>query len=111
MLDGAVQAGIQHVAAIDFEGVVFDAAAIHAVLHAAHHAHLGFVLPGLIADAGRERDELREITAVESDRHHFFLRDRAGDGGGLGLHLPDIAGFHVDFFGFRLSWHQRSVER
>ena len=107
---GPVQAGVQHVAAIHFEGVVLDPPSIHAVLHTAHHSYLGFVLPCLIAHARRKGDELREITAVESNRHDLFFRNRAGNRGALGLHLFQAAGFHVHFFSFCARWLQGSVQ-
>ena len=75
----AIQSGVEHVAAIDFKRVVFDAAAVDAVLHAADHAHFGFVLAGLIADARGQRDQLSKVAAVKSDRYDFFLRDGAGN--------------------------------
>src|ERR1700675_2117428 len=51
-----IQPDVKHVASIDFESVVLDAASIHGVLHAADYPHLRFVLPGLVSYAGSERD-------------------------------------------------------
>ncbi len=106
-----IQARVQHVAAVDFECVVFDAAAVHAVLNAADDTYFGFVLPGLIADSGGKCDELREVTAIQAYRHYFLLCDRSGDRGTLGLYLADAARLHVYFFGFGFRGFERRVQR
>src|ERR1700722_7670526 len=60
----AVDAGIEDVAAVHVEIVVLDAASVHAVLDAAFHSDQSFILAGLIAYAGRQGDQLREIPTI-----------------------------------------------
>src|SRR5262249_23585437 len=80
---------IQHIIAFYVESVVFGAATVNAVLGAAHHAYLGFVLTCLVAHAGRKRDEGGKIAAVQSVGDDLLLRKGAGHFGILSLDLRD----------------------
>src|SRR5208283_4256510 len=64
-VEGEVAAIVHHVAAVDFPIVVFGAAAVDAVADAALDADLAFVLPGLIADAGNQLNELGKDAPVQ----------------------------------------------
>ena len=61
-----VAAVVHDAGAVQLPVVVLGAAAVHAVLHAAGDSGLTFVLPGLVDDAGRKRDQLGEVAAVQA---------------------------------------------
>ena len=86
-VQAAVAAIVHVVAAVEFPVVVLDAAAIHAVLNAAHDSDLALVLSGLIADAGDKSYQLREIAAVQLQLGDFLAGDGAGHFRTLSFHL------------------------
>src|SRR2546423_4915682 len=71
-IQGAVTAIIHAVAAIDLPVVVLRAAAVHAELHVAENSDSAFILSGLIADSGSERDQLGEIASVKLQLRDLF---------------------------------------
>ena len=83
--------GVQHVAAIHIEGVVFYAPAVDAIFRAARHPDLGFILAGLITHPRGQSDQLREVAAIQAQLHDLLPGDRAGDFRVLGFDLRAAA--------------------
>ena len=98
-VERAVAAVIHVIAAIHLPVVVLDAAAINAHGNAAGDADGTLILSGLIAYAGDQRDQLREIAAVEHQLADLFPGDDARQFRGLGLNLRHACSLHADFTG------------
>jgi len=49
-----------------------------------------FILAGLVAHAGKERNKLGEVLPIQDELTHLLMRDAAGYFAGIQLHGPDI---------------------
>src|SRR5207237_1589866 len=62
--------------------------------HVAIYADRTFILAGLMADAGDERDELSEVATVQLELRDLLTRNCAREIGRLSLHLRHGGAFH-----------------
>ncbi len=94
----AVAAVIHVVAAVQFPVVVLHTAAVDAEAYVAVDADRAFILAGLIAYAGDQRDQLREVPSVQLQLGNLLSVYGAGKVRRLGLHLGNITAFDRNFF-------------
>jgi hypothetical protein len=86
-----IDAGVQGLRAIHLKAVVLGSASVDAVRYTSGHPDAGFILLGLIADAGRQGDELREVPPVQLNGCDFLASDGAAYLGAFQMQFRQFA--------------------